>query len=153
MEVQSVSKARVNRLLLGAIVLLLVAFGAVTFMHFRETPPREPMLRYTVTLPENAVLQSFAISPDGRFLAIAASINGKLQLWLRALDAFEPQSMPGTEDATFPFWSPNSRYIGFFAQGKLKKIAANGGPAQSLCDAPNGRGGSWNQDDIIVFSP
>ena len=61
--------------------------------------------------------------------------------------------MPTTEDATYPFWSPDSRYIGFFAQGKLKKIAASGGPSQSLCDAPDGRGGTWNRDDVIVFSP
>ena len=61
--------------------------------------------------------------------------------------------MPFTENATYPFWSPDSRYIGFFAQGKVKKVAASGGPAQSLCDAPSGRGGSWNRDDVIVFSP
>jgi Tol biopolymer transport system component len=61
--------------------------------------------------------------------------------------------MPGTEDATYPFWSPDSRYIGFFAQGKLKKIAASGGPAQSLCNAPAGWGGSWSREDVIVFSP
>jgi hypothetical protein len=59
--------------------------------------------------------------------------------------------MPGTDDAIFPFWSPDSRYIGFFAQGKLKKIAANGGPAQYLCDAPYGQG-SWSREGVIVFS-
>jgi Tol biopolymer transport system component len=74
-------------------------------------------------------------------------------LWLRPLDALTAQQMPGTEDATYPFWSPDSRYIGFFAEGKLKKIAASGGPAQSLCDAPDGRGGSWNRDDVIIFAP
>jgi Tol biopolymer transport system component len=61
--------------------------------------------------------------------------------------------MPFTEDATYPFWSPDSRWIGFFAQNKLKKIAASGGPSRSLCEAPYSRGGSWNRDDIIVFSP
>src|SRR5215831_5243686 len=60
--------------------------------------------------------------------------------------------MPTTEDALFPFWSPDSRYIGFFAQGKLKKIAASGGPSQSLCDAGFGGGGTWNGDDVILFS-
>ena len=69
------------------------------------------------------------------------------------MDALQAQPMAFTEDATYPFWSPDSRYIGFFAQGKLKKVAASGGPAQSLCDAPDGRGGSWNRDDVIVFSP
>jgi hypothetical protein len=69
------------------------------------------------------------------------------------MDALQAQPMSFTEDATYPFWSPDSRYIGFFAQGKLKKIAASGGPAQSLCDAPIGRGGSWSRDGVIVFSP
>src|SRR5262249_3711909 len=61
--------------------------------------------------------------------------------------------LPGTYDAVFPFWSPDGRYIGFFAESKLKKIAAGGGPPQSLCAASDGRGGSWNKDDVIVFSP
>jgi hypothetical protein len=84
---------------------------------------------------------------------MAAQVNGRRQLWLRALDALQVLPMPGTEDATFPFWSPDGRYIGFFAQGKLKKIAAGYGLVQSLCDAPAGRGGSWNRADVIVFSP
>jgi serine/threonine protein kinase/Tol biopolymer transport system component len=126
----------------------------VSFLHFREARPQERVQRYSIALPENTTtIHSFAISPDGRYVAIAAAVNGKRQLWLRALDALQAQPMPGTEDATYPFWSPDSRYIGFFAQGRLKKIAASGGPAQSLCDAPNGRGGSWNREDVIVFSP
>ena len=68
------------------------------------------------------------------------------------MDAPQAQLMPGTEGATYPFWSPDNRYIGFFAQGKLKKILASGGPPQTLCDAPEGRGGSWNRDDVILFS-
>ena len=75
------------------------------------------------------------------------------RLWLRPLDALDPQPLPGTEEAQYPFWSPDSRYIGFFAQGKLKKIAVTGGPAQNLCDAPDGRGGTWNREGVIVFAP
>jgi Tol biopolymer transport system component len=135
-----------------AAALAVIAVG-VSFVHFRETPPPEQTLRYTVTAPEGSTVHSFAISPDGRALVIAAAANGKRQLWLRALDALQAQPMPFTEDATYPFWSPDSRYIGFFAQGKLKKVAASGGPAQSLCDAPVGRGGSWNRDDVILFTP
>ncbi len=132
---------------------LLLALMPANILHFRETPPPQPTLRYTIAVPENGIVQSFAISPDGRTLAIAAAVNGKRQLWLRSMDALQAQPMPFTEDATFPFWSPDSRYIGFFAEGKLKKVAASGGPAQSLCDAPSGRGGSWNSDNVIVFSP
>ncbi len=138
---------------LAVSAVLLLALAAVSFIHFRETPPPEQTLRYTIAAPEGSAVHSFAISSDGRYLAIAAAVNGKRQLWLRAMDALQSQPMPFTEDATFPFWSPDSRYIGFFAQGKLKKVAAGGGPAQSLCDAANGRGGSWNRDDVIVFSP
>jgi serine/threonine protein kinase/Tol biopolymer transport system component len=126
----------------------------VSFVHFREVPAEEPVRRYTITLPENTIsIHSFAISPEGRYVAIAAVVNGKRELWLRPMDALQAQPMAGTEGAMLPFWSPDSRHIGFFAQGKLKKIAASGGPAQSLCDAPEGRGGSWNRDDVIVFSP
>jgi Tol biopolymer transport system component len=104
----------------------VIAIG-VSFVHFRETPPPERTLRYTIAAPESSILQSFAVSPDGRAVAIAAAVQGRRQLWLRALDTLQAQPMPGTEDATYPFWSPDSRYIGFFAQGKLKKIAASGG--------------------------
>jgi Tol biopolymer transport system component len=94
--------------------------------------------------PENtSSLHSFAISPDGRLLVMSAQVKGKCQLWLRALDALQAQLMPGTDDATYPFWSPDSRYIGFFVPGKLKKIPSSGGPPQSLCDAHSGAGGSW----------
>ena len=133
--------------------LLLVALAGVSFVHFRETPSPGQTLRYTIAAPEGSEVHSFAISPDGRSFVIAAAVKGKRQLWLRAMDALQAQPMPSTEDATYPFWSPDSRYIGFFAEGKLKKVAASGGPAQSLCDASNGRGGSWNRDDVIVFSP
>jgi eukaryotic-like serine/threonine-protein kinase len=134
--------------------LLALGLGALAFIHFREKPPATtPVLRYTIGAPENSTVHSFAISPDGRYVAIAAAVNGKRQLWLRSLDALQAQPMPFTEDATYPFWSPDSRYIGFFAQGKLKKVAASGGPSQSLCDAPDDRGGSWSRDDVIIFSP
>ena len=132
--------------------LAIVCALAVSFIHFREKPLATPILRYTIGPPEGSTVHSFAISPDGRYLAIAAVVNGKRQLWLRPLDALRAQPLPFTEDATFPFWSPDSRHIGFFAQGKLKKVAASGGPSQSLCDVPQSRGGSWGRDDVIVFS-
>jgi Tol biopolymer transport system component len=131
-----------------------LAAATLAFVCFHETQqPQRTVQRYTITLPENTTnLHTFATSPDGRLLAIAATRNGKLQLWLRALDALQALPMPGTDDAAFPFWSPDSRYIGFFAQEKLKKIAANGGPPQSVCDAPDGNGGSWNRNNVILFS-
>ena len=145
------SQSRLRWLWPIATALAIVCAIGVSLIHFREPP--EQTLRSAITLPENSTIHSFALSPDGRTLVIAAAVNGKRQLWLRPMDALQFQPMAFTEDATYPFWSPDSRYIGFFAQGKLKKIAASGGPAQSLCDVPNSRGGSWNRDDVIVFSP
>jgi Tol biopolymer transport system component len=133
--------------------LFLLTTLTVAFLLFRETPPPEQTLRYTISAPENSTVQGFAISPDGRTLVMAARVNGKQQLWLRPMDALQAQPMAFTDEAVYPFWSPDSRYIGFFAQGKLKKIAASGGPALSLCDGSNGSGGSWNRDDVLVFSP
>ena len=142
----------------AAIGVLMLALAAVSFLHFREAKPAERVLRYTMAPPGNSTVHSFAVSPDGRYVAIAAVMNGRRQLWLRALDALQAEPMAGTEDATYPFWSPDSGYIAFFAQGKLKKIAASGGPVQSLCNASDGRGGSWSRlpgsdDETIVFSP
>lgn len=73
--------------------------------------------------------------------------------WLRPLEAASSQPLPGTVDAAYPFWSPDSRFIGFFAEGKLKTVGVSGGPAQVLCDAPDGRGGSWNSEGTILFPP
>jgi serine/threonine protein kinase len=146
------STSRLGKLPWIAAAVLAVIALAVSFVHFREAPPPEQTTRYSITLPENSTVHSFALSPDGRALVMAARVNGKQQLWLRPMDAVQAQPMAFTEDATYPFWSPDSRYIGFFAQGKLKKIAGSGGPAQSLCDAPLGLGGSWNRDGVIVFS-
>ncbi len=147
------SRSRLGYVAWGVAGMLLVALGALAFVHFRDTPLSEQTLRSAITLPENSTVHSFAISPDGRTLVIAAAVNGKRQLWLRPMDALQFQPMAFTEDATYPFWSPDSRNVGFFARRKLKKIAANGGPAQALCDAVDGRGGSWNREDVIVFSP
>ena len=132
---------------------LVVALAALAFVHLRETPPPEHTLRYTIAPPEGGTVHSFAVSPDGRTLVMAAAVNGKRQLWHRPLDALQWQPMPTTDDARYPFWSPDSRNIGFFAEGKLRKIAASGGPSQSLCDSADARGGSWSRDDVIVFSP
>jgi Tol biopolymer transport system component len=93
------------------------------------------------------------ISPDGSSIAFIAEGEGKQLLWVHPLGATTAQPLAGTEGASYPFWSPDSKFIGFFACGKLKKVEASGGVVQKLCDAPYGRGGSWNRDGVILFTP
>jgi len=95
----------------------------------------------------------FTLSPDGRHLAFVAVTAGSSRLWLRDLEALEAHAVAGGEGATYPFWSPDSGFLGFFAQGKLKRISINGGTSRTLADAAAGRGGTWSRDGIIVFSP
>jgi serine/threonine protein kinase len=135
-----------------AAALLLLALAALAFVHFRGiSQPGASALRLSIALPDKSAINSFALSPDGRSLVVAASIAGKNQLWLRALNSLEFHPLSGSEAATLPFWAPDGRRIGFFAHGKLKVIPAGGGPAQILCDANSG-GGTWNRDNLIVFT-
>ena len=115
----------------------------------------------SITAPEGSRFETFGgnigsltISPDGKWITFAASAPDRnTMLYIRPLDSHGSQPVDGTEGASFPFWAPDSRQIGFFAGGKLKKIDRTGGAAISVCDAPNGRGGTWNQDGIILFTP
>jgi len=100
-----------------------------------------------------------AISPDGQQIAFGAVKKGarfgnsESTIYLLRLSTGEATPVNGTQGAVFPFWSPDGKYLGFFADGKLKKIPAAGGPAQTLCEAPDGRGGSWNEQGTIIFAP
>ena len=132
--------------------ILLVAFAVLAFTHFRETPSVRS-LRFQIPPPGTALPQFFTLSGDGRALAFVATAGGQTQIWIRSMDALEARALAGTEGATYPFWSPDGAYVGFFADGKLKKIAVAGGPPQTLCDASTGRGGTWNREGVIVFSP
>ena len=99
------------------------------------------------------ITQPAAISPDGRFLAIIAMRNGHKQLWLRRLDASDAQPVAGSEDASNPFWSPDSRYVAFFVPGKLKKAGVSGGSVSDICPAGAfGMGGAWSSRGVIVFA-
>jgi len=136
--------------LLAAIAIALV----LAVVHFREAPPEQRVVKLTLLPPEKTTFGTIAVSPDGRRVAFTTrDASGKTQLWVRPLEALAAQPLAGTEGAYFPFWSPDSRGIGFFAEGKLKKIEASGGPPQTLCDAGNGRGGSWSRAGVIVFAP
>jgi Tol biopolymer transport system component len=145
--------ARPRRWLLGAALgvpgVVLAGLGVV---YFRERPARPPMVRMSVLLPKESRLRALAASPDGREIAAVLVKDGKEQIWVRGLDSLEFTPLAGTEGAASPFWSADSRYIGFFADAKLKKIERSGGPAQTLCDALGGKGGTWNRSGDILFS-
>jgi eukaryotic-like serine/threonine-protein kinase len=93
------------------------------------------------------------LSPQGDTIAFVAHSGETKMLWVRPLSSDSAQALQGTAGAAHPFWSPDGRYIGFFANGKLMKIAATGGPVAVVADAPNSRGGSWSTNDVIVFAP
>jgi eukaryotic-like serine/threonine-protein kinase len=113
----------------------------------------KPPADVTLTPSPIASAAQLALSPDGRRLAFVGALKrATSQLWIRPLDGVEAQPLPGTEGASFPFWSPDSRFVAFFAGGKLKRIDTTGGVPQVLCNAAAGRGGAWNPDGIIVFT-
>jgi len=137
----------------GALLLSLQAFTA---LYLRRPPAQAPeATRFSIDPPKNTEFRgSFAVSPDGRRVVLRGISEGKVILWVRALESVTVQPLAGTDEASSPFWSPDSRFIGFFAGGKLKKIAAAGGTAQTVCDAAGqGWGGSWSANGVIAFAP
>ncbi|MEK7751052.1 MAG: protein kinase, partial [Acidobacteriota bacterium] len=138
----------------GTVVLLVAALSVLGILYFRPTPAEAPEMRLEVVTPSTPDdAASLAISPNGLRLAFVGVAEGQQRLWLRSLDAVTARPFEGTDGASCPFWSPDSRSIGFFADGKLKRIDVVGGPPQILGSAPFGQGGSWNRDGVIVFAP
>jgi Tol biopolymer transport system component len=110
-----------------------------------------PEMRLEITTPPTFDQVSLAISPDGEKLVFVASADGRPQLWLRSLRSGAVRLLPGTEGASFPFWSPDSQSIGFFANERLNRIDIDGGSLRALARAPVGAGGSWSPEGVIVF--
>jgi Tol biopolymer transport system component len=142
---------------IGATAILLLGLLALlpfTIAHLRHAPVDTRAVRFSIPAPNRTSFGAFAISPDGRRLAfIASDPSGKRRLWVRPLDSLTAQPLPETDGATAPFWSPDSRFIAFFADAKLKKIDAAGGPPQTVATSPNNLGGAWNRDGVIIFAP
>ncbi|HET7251807.1 MAG TPA: hypothetical protein VFI79_18335, partial [Gemmatimonadales bacterium] len=138
----------------------LLAFGvAMGFAIERIAwpPPPAPAVRFGIAAPPHMLLDpdpnNLAISPDGGMLAmVVADSSGNTSLWVRALGSFEARPLPGTRGAAFPFWSPDSRQIAYFADNTLYRVAAAGGTPQTVCDAPNPRGGAWGPRGVMLLS-
>jgi serine/threonine protein kinase len=136
-----------------AILLAMLAL-AISYSRRAPVPEARETIRLLMTLPEKAIMIGPpVISPDGRRVVYRLRTDDdKELLWLRPLGSIDAQPLNGTQGGIQPFWSPDSRYIAFFADGMLKKIDTAGGPAQGLCDASTGRAGTWNRNGVIVFA-
>ncbi len=133
-----------------------VAIGVAVGSQLPSTPPPEPAsVRFVVPPPEGFSFQGMmALSPDGQRLALV-TIDDKrrTQLWVRSMGSEVVQRVAGADGVTFPFWSPDGQSIAFFADRQLKRVAAAGGPPLVICDAEDGRAGTWNNEGVIVFAP
>ena len=136
----------------AAAVLGMIALAIPAVRYLRETPPLETHTE--IVTPATDQPGHFALSPDGRQIVFVASGDGASRLWVRSLGTTTAQPLAGTDGATFPFWSPDGRSVGFFAGGALKRVDLGGGAPQTLAPAPTRfRGGTWNAESVIVFAP
>jgi Tol biopolymer transport system component len=145
--------ARFATIVAGISLVIAAALAVPVTLYFRRVVPEPLPTRFEIATPPTSDPVSFALSDDGRQLAFVAMSEGTSHLWVRPLDQVTARPLPGTEGASYPFWAPDGRAIGFFADGKLKRIDPGGGALQVLADAPNGRGGTWNRDGVLVFDP
>jgi len=135
-----------------------IAAAAIAFVHFRETSSVPAAVRFEIAAPEKTELAPFppAVSPDGRTVAfVARDEEAQDRIWIRPIDSLEPRVLRGTDGVRLPgpFWSPDSRFLGFFVGGVLKKVDLNGGPPISLGDVGGvsaAAGGTWNRDGVIL---
>jgi len=145
-------------LLAGIATLIALSVGAA---YIFRSPKPEPVVRSSILPPAGTSFVTMlpasgppVLSPDGTKVAFTARDDkSRVLLYIRPLTSLAAQPLAGTEDATYPFWSPDGRQVGFFAPGKLKKVNANGGPSENICDALSGRGAAWGPDGTIVFTP
>ena len=155
---QRSGNSRVPWLVAGIAALIALAAGAA---YIFQAPKNAAVVESSILPPPGTSFVTMlpasgpaVISPDGTRIAFSARDDkSKVLLYIRPLTSSSAQPLPGTEEAMYPFWSADSREIGFFTPGKMKKINADGGPPQILCDSVSGRGGAWSKEGVIVFSP
>jgi len=161
---------RIAWLVAALSIITMITTAAVSLRMFRSGTIASDPVQFTIAPPEKTVFggppgggtgraAQLAISPDGRNIVFVAGAQSAFQIWLRPLASTEARPIQGTEGGAFPFWSPDSQFVAFFAGGKLKKVAIAGGPPLELTEASRdgraasgGRGGSWSRDNVIVFN-
>jgi serine/threonine-protein kinase len=135
---------------LGAVV------AGTVVERLRPHAPVAPLVRFTAEVADGSALgpqPSLAISPDGRRIAYVAVHELDRQLYVRDVDGFDARALPGTDAAAQPFFSADGEWLGFFANGKLKKVRLTGGPVITVTEAAAPRGGAWTPDGRIIFAP
>jgi serine/threonine protein kinase/roadblock/LC7 domain-containing protein len=149
---RSPARSKSAAIILAVGVLSLIAAIAIVFL-LRPQNSRAERLEFSI--PLQGEMSHLALSPDGRMLAFVTpdQASGANMLGLQRVGSPGITILPGTQGASYPFWSPDDSYVAFFADGKLKKVAASGGVPQVLAIATSGRGGSWSRRGVIVFSP
>jgi eukaryotic-like serine/threonine-protein kinase len=157
--IQRKSRALWSQISLIVLGILAACAIATAIFYFRKASEPKPVINAELTPPDGFTYgtvgkdNQFAISPDGSAIAFVADGQGKQIIFVRMLNSPTAQPLQGTEGASYPFWSGDGRNLGFFADAKLKRVPAAGGVVQILSDATAGRGGTWNQDGVIVFTP
>jgi len=144
----------------AAAVVVALSLGAIVGFLVHRSNPFPPSIRTVIDPPPNTSFRLTddaagppVLSPDGASIAFTATgDDGKVAVWVRAMNSLEAHALPETEGAFFPFWSADGRSLGFFADGKLKTIELSGGSPVVVCDAQLGRGGAWGTGGVIVFS-
>ena len=138
--------------ILMAVACTLVLLIIASVIWWRTSRPTKQTAYFSAPLPFSA--RDLAVSPNGHTVAVVGrDSERKNLLWIYEPGAPQAKAIPNTEGANFPFWSPDGKSLGFFADGRLKRLDLSGGPVQTLCEAPTGRGGAWNKDGVIVFTP
>src|SRR6202034_3296753 len=146
---QETKPGNLGRIALGALAIAVIA----SYAWWRSSIPAEQITYFSAPLPFSS--RDVAGAPNGHPVAVVGyrESERKSVLWIYEVGSPAGNSLPNTEGANFPFWSPDGRSLGFFADGKMKKLELAGGPVQTLCDAPTGRGGAWNKEGVILFTP
>ena len=136
-----------------AAALATLAAVGLGWGFWKRAPAPQPVVRFEIPPPADiTTLDVPRISPDGKILAFdATDADGKNRIWVRPLSSIEAHPLPGTEGGARPFWSPDSQFVGFVAEGVLKKVGISGGPPSKICDAPGGSDGTWSPQGVILF--